>query len=73
MVETPPQSTVGGDAADRLARFASMVTDAVAMLNQAVAEIKSENENEKGFETDDDARKSDGNAEQPGERGDAPR
>jgi len=35
-IQKPP----GGDNADRLARVAAMVTDAVALLNQAMDEIR---------------------------------
>jgi hypothetical protein len=56
---------VGGDGVDRLARVAQMVTDAVALLNKAMDEIKSE----KGPGTDDDGdapSAPDGDAQQPG-------
>lgn len=42
MVEPPPRPAGGDSGADRLSRVADMLSNAVALLNEAMEEIKGE-------------------------------
>lgn len=62
MVQTPARPAGGDSGADRLSRVADMLSNAVALLNNAMEEIKSE----KGTTDDHDLPgQSFGDAEQP--------